>query len=492
METPPKYLQEYMSNLVYSSDRLVRDITKNTVSSLLLTNSGPDGCRNRQSVPGLVEHPQVCLSSTKPASINSQQTGRNLQLQYVSHGTQVATQDLVCQTVTTTNRCTQTSACLGQASKATQYECISSRSTEPGSSRLSFIECNLTAQGFSAQTAIRMANKTRPSTNALYQGYWEKYRLWCVARGSDPFCPSVPTLADYFTYLFDVCQYKPKAIEGVKSCLSQAFQLADILDITHNPQLTALLRNFHLTCPPERFELPKWNLNLVLAMLMDTPFEPIVDISLKHLTYKTCFLLALASGCRSSELHAISHSLLSHSPGWSHVWLQPHSYFLAKNQSSRELSQRRSFKIKSLCDFAGPDLPERKLCPIRALRLYLVKTEARRRKQRQKSLFLSLNPSRGKEISKAAVSLWLRTVIKQAHSQCSDSQMQFARATPHEIRAVSSSLAFGHSLSLKNILETCTWKSESTFTSFYLRDLSRQFPDHVALQPCVAAGVVVR
>ena len=225
---------------------------------------------------------------------------------------------------------------------------------------------------------------------------------------------------------------------------------------------------------------------------MDPPYEPIVDISLKHLTLKTCFLLALASGTRISELHALSHSLLSHSPGWSQVWLQPHAYFLAKTQSSRDLAQRRSFKIKSLCDFAGPDLPERKLCPIRALRLYLAKTEARRRKQKQKSLFISLRPTRGKEITKAAIGMWLRTVIKSAHSSCTDAHMQFARATPHEIRAVGSSLAFNHSLALSNILSTCTWKSESTFTTFYLRDLSRQFPDHVALQPCVAAGTIIK
>ena len=292
--------------------------------------------------------------------------------------------------------------------------------------------------------------------------------------------------------MFESHNYKPKSIEGVKSCLSQAFVLADVLDVTNDPHLSALLRHFSLTCPASRFDLPKWNLNLVLAMLMKPPYEPLCDISITNLTLKTCFLLTLASGARSSEVHALSYTLLSHSPNWSHVWLQPHAYFLAKNQSSRDPSLRRSFKIPSLCDFAGPDLPDRKLCPVRALRLYIAKTDARRRKQKQKSLFISLRPTRGKEISKSAIALWLRQVINQAHANCSNADMEFARASVHEVRAISSSLAFSHSLSLNSILSTCTWKSESCFTSFYLRDLSRQFPDHVALQPCVAAGQVIK
>ena len=292
--------------------------------------------------------------------------------------------------------------------------------------------------------------------------------------------------------MFEAKQYKPKAIEGVKSCLSQAFILAGVLDVTQNPQLSALLRNFSLTCPVERFTCPKWNLNLVLAMLLEPPYEPICDIPIKELTLKTCFLLALATAARCSELHALSYSLLSHSPDWTSVWLQPNVNFLAKNQSSHATSQQRSFQVKSLCDFAGPDLPERKLCPIRALRLYLAKTLQRRQKQKQKALFLSLRPSRGKEISKSAIALWLRTVIRDAHTNCSDASMQFARATPHEVRAIGSSLAFSHSMALQDILSTCTWKSESTFTTFYLRDISRQFPDHVAFQPCVAAGKIIK
>ena len=299
-------------------------------------------------------------------------------------------------------------------------------------------------------------------------------------------------IADFLTHLFEHEKLKPKVIEGVKSCLSQAFNICGVLDITNNVQLSALLRNFTIECPAERFDIPKWNLSLVLNMLMESPFEPIYSISLKHLTYKTAFLLTLGSGARSSEIHALTYSGMSHNSDWSKIWLQPSLDFLAKNQVSRELKHRRKFCIPSLQHFTGSDLPDRKLCPVRALRMYLARTDKRRSQQKQRRLFLSINPQRSQEISKSALSLWLRSTIKMAHSNCPDHKAQLVSANPHHIRSVASSLAYDRTMALTQILQNCTWQSTNCFTSFYLKDLSVQFPDHMALQPCVAAGQLIK
>lgn len=299
-------------------------------------------------------------------------------------------------------------------------------------------------------------------------------------------------IADFLIFLFEQEKMKPKAIEGVKSCLSQAFLLCGILDITSNIQLSALIRNFTLECPPRRFDFPKWNLNLVLDLLANKPFEPICDISFKHLTYKTAFLLSLGSATRVSELHAITFAGISHSHDWSEVWLRPSLKFLAKNQISSSQEHRRKFRIPSLQTITGPDMPERKLCPVRALRMYMTKTSKRRAKQKQKNLFISINPNRSQEISKSAISLWLRQVILMAHSSCSEHKAQMLSSSIHEIRKVSSSVAYQRTMALDQILQNCTWKSNNCFTSFYLRDLSQHFPDHVAIKPCVLAGTLIR
>ena len=49
---------------------------------------------------------------------------------------------------------------------------------------------------------------------------------------------------------------------------------------------------------------PQWNLSIVLNELTKAPFESMKDTDCKHLTLKTAFLLALASGKRLSKIHA--------------------------------------------------------------------------------------------------------------------------------------------------------------------------------------------
>ena len=51
--------------------------------------------------------------------------------------------------------------------------------------------------------------------------------------------------------------------------------------------------------------LPQWDLGIVPKALSKPPYEPLREAFLKHLTLKTVFLLAMASGGRSSKLQAL-------------------------------------------------------------------------------------------------------------------------------------------------------------------------------------------
>ena len=50
--------------------------------------------------------------------------------------------------------------------------------------------------------------------------------------------------------------------------------------------------------------LPQWDQGIVVEAL-SKPYEPLREASLKHLTLKTVFLLAMASAGRRSELQAL-------------------------------------------------------------------------------------------------------------------------------------------------------------------------------------------
>ena len=75
---------------------------------------------------------------------------------------------------------------------------------------------------------------------------------------------------------------------------------------------------------------PSCNLSLVLHQLAKAPFEPIKGSSLKHLTFKTVFLLALGSGKCRSEIHAWQNRNIRHQSDWSKVSLYPSTSFLYK------------------------------------------------------------------------------------------------------------------------------------------------------------------
>ena len=113
----------------------------------------------------------------------------------------------------------------------------------------------------------------------------------------------------------------------------------------------------------------KWNLSVVLNELTKAPFEPMKDTDLKHLTLKTAFLLALASGRRRSEIHAWVANKVSNLGQWEKVVLFPSSDFIAKKQLAREGSQSVSpVTIPALTTIVDRQFKEdRTLCPMRGL-----------------------------------------------------------------------------------------------------------------------------
>ena len=70
--------------------------------------------------------------------------------------------------------------------------------------------------------------------------------------------------------------------------------------------------------------------------LTKAPFEQIKEVSVKHLTFKTVFLLALASDKCRSEIHAWQNKNIRYQSDWSKVSLYPSPSFLSKNQLAKE------------------------------------------------------------------------------------------------------------------------------------------------------------
>ena len=129
------------------------------------------------------------------------------------------------------------------------------------------------------------------------------------------------------------------------------------------------------------------------AISLEKSFEPMNVCSLADMTRKTAFLLTLASAKRHSEVWAFSANVVfGHDK--QNATLRFLLGFIAKTQKPERPDTALSPVINSaLAPFTGLDLLERALCPIRALRYYLSRTNISY-PNRSKRVFVSIKPGR--------------------------------------------------------------------------------------------------
>ena len=216
----------------------------------------------------------------------------------------------------------------------------------------------------------------------------------------------------------------------------------DTLNISSDENLTHLLDSFHRDKPKGRRGVPSWNLSLVLHQLTKAPFEPLRKASLKHLTFKTVFLLALDSGKRRSEIHAWLLKNIRHQQNWSQVSFYPSPSFLAKNQLARDgPAAVASVVIPALApSLDKSNSEERSLCPVRALRYYLDRTKDLR--QGKQLVLVSFRKGFQKDIVAATISSWIKQTVLLCYQLSDQKSQNLHQVRAHNVRAFAASQAF--------------------------------------------------
>ena len=344
-------------------------------------------------------------------------------------------------------------------------------------------------QGFSKAVAERIEAPQRGSTRSVYEAKWTIFTKWCDAHQVDFRAPPVKSVADFLLYLFQDRKLQPSTIDGYRSAIADKLGNSP-LDMGKDQNLTRLLDSFHRDRPKGRRGIPSWNLSLVLHQLTKPPFEPIKEASLKHLTFKTVFLLALGSGKRRSEIHAWQNRNIRHQSDWSKVSLYPSPSFLSKNQLAKEGPESVApVVIPALAPTLDRSLKsDRSLCPVRALRYYLDRTSDLR--QNKELVFVSFKKGFDRDISPATISSWIKQTVILCYELSDQESHQLHQVKAHDVRAFAASKAFQSGVSLEQILSACHWKSHNTFTQFYLKDVAWADTELFHLGPVVAAQQV--
>lgn len=284
-------------------------------------------------------------------------------------------------------------------------------------------------------------------------------------------------LADFLVYLYEECGLSPGTIANYKSALAPSVSSVGGMSSAQHPCFAQLLKAFKKSSVPHRIRVPEWDLSFVLSKLRSPPFEPMSwadKDSRTRVTYKTVFLLALASARRRGELQAISRDEVDIIFSAKGVSLRTVAGFLPK--SAIQDHDPQPFFIPALIPFTGRDTTDRFLCPVRTLRFYLRVTGGNRPGDR---LFQKIVGNGS--VSAQTISNWIVRCIRLCYSDPS------VPVHAHEVRRMAASWAYiSGSHSLNDILCSGSWASHTTFSSFYLADVVPQINDQYRFHPVVA------
>ena len=331
------------------------------------------------------------------------------------------------------------------------------------------IKKSLVVKGYSERAAQAVLDAHRKSTQGLYDKKWDTFVEFAKTQDWSLEAITVPMVGEFLVHLRDGKHLKGSTIGTYLTAISSVLRRSCDINPSKSPDLQAMVRSFRLEDQKLVFKPPQWDLNTVLTHLSSAAFEPIDDIPLEALTIKTVFLLGMATAARVSEIHAIDSTRITFDEGpvgVAHLGLALD--FVAKNQGLSE--EARVFHISPLSGGEGVR-PEviLALCPVRALKCYLRRTQIFRRQR--KRLFLPLGNKPG-DITKNSISYWLKSAILKAYDAAGLPSPTWARA--HELRAVAASMALHSNISVQTIVQGCFWRGDSTFATHYLRDMSVQ------------------
>ena len=180
------------------------------------------------------------------------------------------------------------------------------------------------------------------------------------------------------------------------------------------------------------------------------------SLRLNRLSAKLTTLIALTSLLRVSEIAAIERSSVRFDDGAA-------TLFLSKPRKTQHQGPLSSIKI--------PRCPDKLVCPVDCLGLYVYVTDPIRPASNVDRLLIS-NIAPYRPVSASTVARWIKSYMERAGV---DTQTFSA----HSTRGAAASKAVASGVPIESVLTAAQWSRESTFARFYHRPIA---PSEIAFQ----------
>jgi len=320
--------------------------------------------------------------------------------------------------------------------------------------RLEIIRQSYDQHRFPDAVVELLVSGTRAASHAAYQSSWKAWSDWCRGRDRDPMSNSLDSI---LSFLAD-CSSSGSAYRSInvhRSMFSSTLPQVEGFDIGKHPLVTRLMRGIFNTRPPAAKYTSMWDVNVVLRYLTEHMSRN-DSLRIIQLSAKTAILLALTTMMRISELASIDAGSIRFST-------EGVAFSLLNLRKSQRSGSLHGFSVK--CLPSGPSATA--FCPVQTLRSYLEATENRRTDAESRGrLFISTVRPFG-AVTSSTVGNWMKDILREAGvDTCSFSA--------HSTRGAAASKAAAVGIPVMSILRLASWSSESTFTTFYRREIQQQ------------------
>lgn len=312
--------------------------------------------------------------------------------------------------------------------------------------RLVDLRARLQSQGFSNQCIDIINASWREGTKKQYQYAWSLWSKWCVTKNINPMDSSVQDLLNFLSVQFHSGK-SYSILNTYRSAISSIHNFVDGSAIGKHALVSRFFKGLATLKPSlPRYQMT-WDVNQVLLFLES--WWPLDGLSLKTLTLRTVALVAITSAQRSQTIQLLDISFMRRVNQGLHFTLNK----LTKTD--------KPGKFNSV--FFPMFMENEKLCVVKTLLAYIKKTTPVRKSNQ---LFISFRKP-FLPVSTATLARWLLEVL-----QLAGINTQIYKA--HSYRSAASSYLFRKGLSVKQIMDKCFWKCDTTFYKFYLRQVATQ------------------
>ncbi len=229
----------------------------------------------------------------------------------------------------------------------------------------------LIASGLSTEVVETILQSRAPSTRKLYALKWRFFTSWCGECQLNPVNCPIGTVLEFLQARLSA-ELTHSTLKVYVVAISAYHASLGGQSVGRNPLVTRFLCGALRLRPPVRSRVPPWDLAVVLEALCRPPFEPIEEISDRHLTLKTTFLLAISSLKRVGDLQALSvaPTHLDFALGMAKAFKYPRTGYVPKVPSTEP--QPIVLQAFFPPPFWEPDQQKHNcMCPVRALDAYV-------------------------------------------------------------------------------------------------------------------------